>query len=114
MTLGGDDKLSAKCFRADEFGNLPTCTSTGDGQWEVSYDKAGVGMEDGIDGGFAVLFVLALILGVVGTMWKISTARRMARDSGMDESDATAMTLLTSRLFPGAGRRPVGRAPVVA
>jgi hypothetical protein len=45
--------------------------------------------------GFAVLFVLMLLLGIGTTVWKVSTARRMARDSGMDEGDATAMTLLT-------------------
>jgi hypothetical protein len=47
------------------------------------------------DGGFAAFFLLAVVVAIGSTVWKVSTARRMARDSGMDEGDATAMTLLT-------------------
>lgn len=47
------------------------------------------------DGGFAAVFVLAVLVAIGTTIWKVSTARRMARDSGMDEGDATAMALLT-------------------
>ncbi|GAA1476013.1 hypothetical protein GCM10009623_04590 [Nocardioides aestuarii] len=52
--------------------------------------------------GFAALFVLALVAGIATTVWKVSTARRMARDAGMDEDDATAMTLLTDDGFEAA------------
>lgn len=45
--------------------------------------------------GFAGLFVFMVFVGIAITVWKVATARRMARDSGMSESDATAMTLLT-------------------
>ena len=53
----------------------------------------------GMGDGFAGLFVLGVIASIAVTVWKVSTARRMARDSGMDEGDATAMTLLTDDGF---------------
>jgi hypothetical protein len=48
---------------------------------------------------FAFFFVLVVALGVGSTIWKVSTARRMARESGMNEGDATAMALLTDDGF---------------
>lgn len=84
-----------KCFQQDEDGNLPTCTNTGSG-WQVSYSDAG---DAGPDAGFGALFVLVFLGGIAFTIWKVSTARRMARDSGMDVGDATAMTLLTDEGF---------------
>lgn len=50
--------------------------------------------EPGIPGAFIALFVIVLILGVAGTVWQVSTARRMARDAGLDPDDAAAVTLL--------------------
>jgi len=47
------------------------------------------------DGGFAAFFVLAVLVAIGTTLWKVSTARRMARDAGMDEGDATTMALFT-------------------
>ena len=82
-----------KCFQQDEHGNLPTCSNDGSG-WEVTYPDSG-----GPGDGFGALFVLALLIGIGFTIWKVSTARRMARDSGMDVGDATAMTLLTDEGF---------------
>lgn len=93
-TEQGGDRLPAKCTRMDENGNLPTCTEYSDGTWQVDYPNA-----TGAGGGFAALFVIALILGVAFTIWKVSTARRMARDSGMSTGDATAMALLTDDGF---------------
>jgi hypothetical protein len=84
----------AKCTRMNAEGQLPDCIQHSDGTWEAVYPTAGAG-----GGGFAVLFVLVLVLGVAGTVWKVSTARRMARDAGMDTGDATAMTLLTDEGF---------------
>ena len=89
-------RMPAKCTRMDENGNLPTCTEYSDGTWHVDYPSATAG---GVGGGFAALFVLALIVGVGFTIWKVSTARRMARDSGMSTGDATAMALLTDDGF---------------
>ena len=53
------------------------------------------GSDPGPSNGFSGLFVLALLVGVGISIWKVTTARRMARGSGMSETDATAMTLLT-------------------
>ena len=64
-----------------------------------------MGIEDGgefVSGpppGFMMLFVLAFVASIGFTIWKVSTARRMARDSGMSEGDATAMALLTDDGF---------------
>lgn len=85
-----------KCFQTNEQGDLPTCTRTDTG-WEVSYPGAGPGSGPG--GGFAAFFLFALLAGIAFTVWKVATARRMARDSGMDVGDATAMTLLTDEGF---------------
>ena len=90
VVLGPPDK----CFEPDEHGNLPTCSKAPGGEWQVNYPDAG-----GPGDGFGVLFVLVLLAGIAFTVWKVSTARRMARDSGMDVGDATAMTLLTDEGF---------------
>lgn len=91
----------AKCFQTDEFGTPATCTSDGSGGWIVSFeDGSGFGGADaGVPAGFGVLFFLVLVAAVAGTIWKVSTARRMARESGMNQGDATAMALLTDDGF---------------
>lgn len=93
--FASDDDFPAKCARANRYGELPTCTQYGDGTWHASYpsDASSFGS------GFATLFVFVLLGGVAITIWKVSTARRMARDSGMNVGDATAMTLLTDNGF---------------
>ena len=89
---GSPDNPPDKCFHANAQGDLPTCSYSGDGMWHRSYpDAAG----DGFGAGFGALFVLVLLVGIGTTIWKVSTAQRMARNSGMDVGDATAMTLLT-------------------
>ena len=57
------------------------------------------GDASGPPGWFVLFFLLALGSSIALTVWKVSTARRMARDSGMDQSDATAMTLLSDEGF---------------
>lgn len=49
----------------------------------------------GVPGWFAGLFVLALLVGVGTTIWRVTTAQKLARRSGMDPGMATQMTLLT-------------------
>ena len=53
------------------------------------------------DDGFAqmvgLLFLFVLIAGIGLAAWKVMTARRMAREAGMNQGDATAMTLLTDQ-----------------
>jgi hypothetical protein len=39
--------------------------------------------------------VIAMLAGIAMTLWKVSTARTLARQSGMDPGLATRMTLLT-------------------
>lgn len=121
------EKPPAECFGADELGTPATCTKVEGGSWQVSYDDGpGFGAGQGGSGGaFAALFVLVLLAGLAGTVWKVATARRMARDAGMSESDATAMTLLTDDGFeatymasslraPAGPVGPVGDAPPTA
>jgi hypothetical protein len=55
----------------------------------------GMGDDGGIPGAFVALFVLVLVAGVGATIWRITAAQRMARQSGMSESDATAMAVLS-------------------
>jgi hypothetical protein len=90
--------MPKKCTRMNDEGELPTCTSDGSGGWQVSYPSSGFG-DGGGGGALALFFVLALLAAVAGTVWKVSTARRMAREAGMDERDATTMALLTDEGF---------------
>ena len=65
---------------------------------DANFPPPGAPSSSGTDG-FGALFVLFLFVGVGITVWKVATARRMARDSGMSEADATAMALLTDDGF---------------
>jgi hypothetical protein len=78
------------CFEPNEQGELPTCTDTGSG-WEPVYPE----QDEGIPDGFVVLIVLGVIAGGAVTVYMVFLARAMARRSGMDPDQATAMTLLT-------------------
>ena len=84
-----------RCFQADRYGEMPTCTWDGT-RWTRSYDGAGAaGASTGPGSGFGALVVLMLLGGMAVTVWKLSTARRMAHDAGMSTRDATAMALLS-------------------
>jgi hypothetical protein len=93
---GGPGDPPDSCFRTNANGDLPTCSWDGS-SWHRSYETATP--TGGGAGGFAGLFVLAVLAGIGFTVWKVSTARRMARESGMSEGDATAMALLTDDGF---------------
>ena len=88
------DGFPAKCTRMNAEGQLPDCVQHSDGTWEAVYPSTGPG-----GGAVVALFLLALVVGVGFTVWKVATARRMAREAGMDTGDATAMTLLTDEGF---------------
>ena len=93
----GPDDPPNWCFRANAQGDLPTCTQV-DGQWHRTYENSGFGSSgdgSGFAGGIAILMVLSIIVGILATVWRVSTARRMARESGMSERDATTMSLLS-------------------
>ncbi|GAA2147865.1 hypothetical protein GCM10009844_25580 [Nocardioides koreensis] len=95
-SAAGGDNPPARCLRPNRYGELPTCTWDGT-SWHRSF---GGGMSTGgPPAGFVALFVLVLLGGVGVLVWKVSTARRMARESGMSAGDATAMTLLTDDGF---------------
>ncbi len=73
----------------------PTCTKV-NGAWVASWpDASGSGGGSGVPGGFMVLIVIGFLVGIAITVWKVSTARQLARRSGMDPGLATQMTLLT-------------------
>lgn len=66
-------------------------------------------------GGFEFLFVLGVVASIGIAIWKVTAARGMARRSGMDPNEATAMTLLTDdgfeATFLAANLRPAPAAP---
>lgn len=97
LSAEAEPPTPAKCFRVNDDMQMPTCTYSG-GEWTVSYDE-GPSAGGGAPAGFSVLIVLALLAGIAFTVWKVSTARRMARAGGMSEGDATAMALLTDNGF---------------
>lgn len=82
-----------KCFRMNANGELPTCTWDGAG-WSVDYPSFGVGGGAGIPGWFVAVFVLVLLAGIGLTVWRVSTARQLARNANLDTGQATAMALL--------------------
>jgi hypothetical protein len=76
-------------------GEPPVCTKV-NGLWVASWpDDGRVGSGGGIPGFFIFLVVIAMLAGIAITLWKVSTARTLARQSGMDPGLATRMTLLT-------------------
>lgn len=72
----------------------PVCTQV-NGRWVPSWPGDAGAPGDGIPGAFVFLFVVALLIGIGVTVWKVSTAQKLARQSGMDPGLATQMTLLT-------------------
>lgn len=50
----------------------------------------------GIPGWFVALFVLFAIAAVGSIVWRISVARKIASDAGLDPKQATAVTLLSN------------------
>lgn len=93
------------CFQPNQDGELPTCSFV-DGQWHRTFDGgpsmgSGFGSEpgSGVPGAFVALFLLVLVLGIAGTIWRVSVARRMATRSGMDPNDAAMMTMMSDDGF---------------
>lgn len=63
----------------------------------MSYEEmpVGPGVDMGIPGWFIAFAVVAVVVGVVGTIWRVSLARQMATDAGLDPDRAAAMTLMS-------------------
>src|SRR4051812_31101951 len=49
----------------------------------------------GIPGSFVFLVVVGILISIGVAVWKVSTAQRLAKQSGMDPGLATQMTLLS-------------------
>lgn len=117
-TLAVADEVPADCASWTEAGDgTITCHEY------LDDSLGGFDAEPGIPGFFGFFFVLVLLAGIAGTVWRVSTARRMARDSGMNVGDATAMTLLDedglsatylASNFRGAPSRTADPAPASA
>jgi Short C-terminal domain len=102
---------------ADHNGEAPTCTKI-NGKWVASWPDDSFGGGGGVPAGFVAFFVLALVVGAAITLWKVSTARRLAEQSGMDPGVATQMALLTDDGLDATylaaslrGERPAATAP---
>ncbi|QGG42232.1 SHOCT domain-containing protein [Aeromicrobium yanjiei] len=88
----GDTLQECIARGAERDGEPPTCTKVGDG-WKASWPDDPVA--GGGDSGIVVLMAIAALLGVAFFVWKVVTARSLAKQSGMDPDLATQMTLLT-------------------
>lgn len=88
----GDDLSEApkECFDLGVDGEPASCMWSESGGWELVESGGGFGAPTWL----VLPFVLVLLLGVAGTWWRVSAARRMATRSGLDPADATAVTLL--------------------
>lgn len=94
-TIAAEEDWGSACFGDDGIvspDELGTCTVADDGSGYVD-GLASPG--DGVPGFFVVFFLLVLALGVAGTAWRVSTARSLARRSGLDEQSAASMAMLT-------------------
>ncbi|MDQ1746488.1 MAG: hypothetical protein QOD07_751 [Frankiaceae bacterium] len=72
-----------------------------------------------IPGVFILFFILAIVSGIVTFSWRISTARRIARDAGLDPDDAASAAMLSGRdglaaTYLAASLRPQPQEPVEA
>lgn len=75
--------------------DMPSCVVNDDGSMTPYDDSSGFGGGDpGIPGEFVLVMVLALVVGIAITIWKVTAARRLATQSGMDPDIATGITLL--------------------
>jgi hypothetical protein len=69
---------------------LPAAAFADDGTFT---DPGGSG--PGIPGWFVGFAVLVVALGIGTTIWRVSTARRIAQNAGLDPDQAASMALLT-------------------
>jgi len=82
------------CFDMNESMVPSTCTWTGQ-KWVKSYDDGfAPGADGGVPGAFGALMLLGVLVTVAVTVWRVSLARRVARDAGLDPDRATELTLL--------------------
>jgi hypothetical protein len=113
----GPGKAPDWCFELNEHGVPPTCTWTGQ-KWVKSYDDGfGSGAGGGMPDSFGAFIFLGILLTIAVTAWRVSLARRVARDAGLDPDRATELTLLedhgleASYLSAHLQARPVAEQP---
>jgi hypothetical protein len=70
-----------------------TCTWTGQ-KWVKSYDDGYSGAGGGMPDSFGAFIFLGILVTLAATAWRVSLARRVARDAGLDPDRATELTLL--------------------
>lgn len=62
--------------------------------FEPGFQPGPPGGDMGPPPGFVAFGVLALLVGIGTTLWRVSLARRVAEDAGLDPDRATELTLL--------------------
>jgi Short C-terminal domain len=91
---GAQSDPPADCFQTP----TSTCLQDSDGNWTVEPGAFDSSPGDGIPGEF-FLFGGLIVLGGIGvTLYKMSMARQMAAEAGMDPDRAAAVTLLDDGL----------------
>ena len=84
----------------DNMSTGDACLQDPDGTWSVQHGVSfhpsypGDPSDPGIPGAFIGWGIFVIAVGIGTTVWRVSTARRLARNAGLDEGDATAITLL--------------------
>jgi len=86
MALGGPAVAAADLCDGPDGRPRPNCT--------VEDPDFGMNDDPGVPAGFVALFVIAAIGGVGTTFYRMSTARNMAKKSGLDPDDAARMAFL--------------------
>jgi hypothetical protein len=102
-----------ECFQLDDDGQSMTCTQQPGGSWTPeSFPLDPHPMELA-----AVGFLLVLLLGVAGTVWRVRAARSMARSADLDEGAAGRMALVSedglAATYLASSMRGPAAAPVV-
>src|SRR3954447_24049433 len=100
----------------DHNGEPPTCTKV-NGQWVASWPDDSA--TSGFGGGFVFLLVVGALVAVGLLIWRVTTAQKLARQSGMDPGLATQMTLLSddgldATYLASSLRQPLAAAPAPA
>lgn len=62
--------------------------------FQPGFEPGPTGMDMGPPPGFVAFGVLAVLVAIGTTLWRVSLARRVARDAGLDPGRATELTLL--------------------
>lgn len=103
-----------ECFQVDTDGAPMACVQQSDGSWTPEAISTGADP-------FALVGLVSvaiMVLGVAGVLWRIHTARSMARSAGLDEGTAVRVALasedgLSAAYLASSLRGATGSAPAV-